>query len=150
MGGCSVGLPTPSALFPPSVALPLLRPAAGRGWCWGVPGASHRAKPVPRGSHSPPGHSALLPQPQAKELALLWSAPAGSTLRAIRRGAAGLAKPQAALKEGTHLSPCPRALPALAAPPPWGVPLLVLQGGLSRYVPTAQRAWQSPGAASSA
>lgn len=36
-GGC----PPPLCDVPPTAALPLLRPAAGRGCCWGVPGASH-------------------------------------------------------------------------------------------------------------
>lgn len=56
----------PLCHVPPAVALPLPRPTAGRDRRWGVPGASHWTKPVPKGSRSPPS-------PQVKELALQCS-----------------------------------------------------------------------------
>lgn len=93
VGGRGHGGQVSSVPCAPCGGSALPRPTAGRGHCWGVPGASHRTKPVPKGSRS-------LPSPPVKELALQCSS------RAEARGTWPRAPVLLHLHDGAARSPC--------------------------------------------
>lgn len=131
-GGGGQGLPS-GAAHPPLLCAPRSGSApaqthCGQGLVLGHPMCFPLSHIGAKGLPQPSGCSALLPLPQAKELALPWAAPAGSALCAMHWGAAGPAKAQAALKGDTYLPPRPRALASSCCIPSLGYPALGAAG----------------------